>query len=1124
MQHLSRFVICILSISTLTLAFPYDHQSNPDSTQQDLVQRANVRPILRVPPQPAARLTEPSPAIMELRIHFHIDPRSRNDHQVIMERIIRELDAAGIHYVSVLDDPPHLGDSASGGSSTTSSGPGSSIGRSAAGSVSGLPAGGELSNPGRSEPHSNQGNLSPRAQIPDVQTVRPSGRLGFPHNSNQNSNPVMAMSFQVKVGSRTGRPVPVAGEHIRKILIEMGAVNPVVECISGAGRSGKSPLRPGSSQRRLFARGKKTRRPGRQKEASGADSRRMRASATSALPVATSINASPGSGNGAASSSGCTTFTVRMNRVGVDPVTGMPSEQFVEWLRRGLEMAGLNMSPAGPSGAGLSVAGSSGEDSFDVGSSGAMSSGASPSGRGSSSAGTSARGYWGRGSHGTGPSGRGSSGRGSSGRGSSGRGSPGAGTSSAGPSDAGPPGVSTSGRVSSGAELSGQGSSGARPSGAGPSGARTNSGHATPYSDAASSQSEEFESGVWDSDTSSASSWSVVSSGSIPTIGGTSSGGSDVAGLRGAGKSKPGSNPRKLSRRGKQSRRPSRIAAKASQQNPTSASASLPIQTPATSTHSDAEIASLFSADLNEREHMSVRYENIHIDPVTGQPDAASVEHIKKEWAKRGWDLENVRIGHDERSVYKNPEYLKTSHSNSGSSAGGPSGADSSSIGASTAGPSPRGSSTAGPSDTGGSGSAGTSKLARRGKQSRRPSRVAAKAARKNEPSTTASLPNQSSATPAVSAAATAPPSTGGLRDGEVVKLTFDGVDIDPETGQPSAAFKEYARKLAADHGSDIGYLRVGDRTVFKSVKDARLSDWNTGSSKAGPSGVGSSGAGPSGAGSSRVRLSKFSISGPGFFGAGSSGAGPSGAGTFGAGVFGAGNSGAGTSGAGTSETGTSGTGASRAGSSAADPANPDGSSGAGTSKASSPPRKLAPRGKKTRRPTRQDRPSRKELATATSATSAAPTAAAAAPRPLQMQLEINADPATGLPDPNAMAHIQSVLDEVGGSLRLVGHYDAAAELEYGTAPSGASSAGAGPSALEGGPSSASPARSSNSGSLRLAQPPGIRGASRPAGPRLTRPGRASRVATANAPPTPRTLERRAQGPPPQSPPPSPTT
>jgi hypothetical protein len=1071
---------------------------------------------------------------MELRIHFHIDPRSRNHHQVIMERIIRELDAAGIHYVMALEDPPHMGDSAPSGSSTTSSGPGSSIGLSAAGSPSGLPAGGELSNPGRSEPHSNHGNLSPRAQIPGVQTVRPSGPLGFPQNSNQGSIPFTAMSFQVKVDSRTGRPVPVAGKHIRKILIETGAVNPIVECISGAGRSGKSPLRPGSSQRRLFARGKKSRRPGRQKEASGAGSRQTRASATPALPLATSINANPGSGNAAASSSGCTTFTVRMNRVGVDPATGMPSEQFVERLRRGLEMAGLDMSPPGPSG----------EDSFDVGSSGAISSGASPSGRGSSSAGTSGRGYSGPGSHGAGPSGRGSSGRGSSGRdsfgaGSSRRGSSGAGPSSAGPSDASPPGAGTSGRVSSGAELSGQGSSGAGPSGAGPSGARANSGHATPYADAASSHSEEFESGVWDSDTSSASSWSVVSSEPIPSIGGSSSGGSDVAGLRGAGKSKPDSNPRKLSRRGKESRRPSRIAAKASQQSPASASASLPIETPATSALSDAEIASLFSLDLNEREHTSVRYENVHIDPVTGQPDAASVERIKKEGAKRGWDLENLRIGHDERPLYKNPEYLQTSHSNSGSSAAGPSGADSSSAGASAAGPSPRGSSphpssTAEPSDTGDSGGAGTSKLSRRGKQSRRPSRVAAKAARKNEPSTTASLSNQASATPAGSAAATANPSAGGLRDGEVVKLTFDGVDIDPETGQPSAAFKGYARKLAADHGSDIGYLKVGDRTVFKSVKDARLSDWNTGSSKAGPSGAGSSrasssgagssGAGPSGAGSSRVRPSKVSISRPGFFGAGSSGAGPSGAGTFGAGVFGAGYSGAGTSGAGTSETGTSGAGASRASSSAADPANPDGSSGAGTSKASSPPRKLAPRGKQTRRPTRQGRPSRKELATATSATSAAPTAAAADSTPLQMQLEIQADPATGLPDPNAMAHIQSVLDEVGGSVRLIGHYDAAAELEYGTAHSGATSAGAGPSGLGGGPSSASYAHSSNSGSLRLAHPPGMRGASSAAVPRLTRPARGSRVATANAPPTPRTLQRRAKGSPPQSPPPSPAS
>lgn len=987
MKLFYHFVVCTLSISTLAIAYPHDHYAKPDSIEQVLAPRARVRPIRPVRPPPNSP-DQPLPAILELRIQFPLDRGSRNTHQELMGKICRELDGAGVRYQKNLIHSPHSSHSASG-SGTTSSGNGSSgdDGQRLADSGAGASTVDGSSSPDTSVPHSKKQKLSPRARIPNVQSDRPTAPLAVSTASNRHSSPATAMTFQLTIDPTRAKLGPVSVQQIRKVLLEAGAVNPLIKCVSSGARSGSDPSKAAFNQRKLVARGKKSRRPSRQQ---GRLVPAVLPSTTSLLPSGTSVlpppaletpivgNQSPSTATPiSAPSSECLKWNIRIDNVPLDPVTGMPTPAFIESFRKDIAKLGFDVEPkfqvgpaglpphelqqhsipydpqhvgtehlsagvgagpsgagpsgAGPSGAGPSGAGPSGAVLFDAGHSGAginldaLSSNidsAESSGSNSDSSGASRKG----GSYsGAGPSDAGGSKSASSQRKLSRRGKASrrparqlakalkksrASATSAPPSATlidgnSNPTVTSSpdlreevreametrlslssddttarlmgrpGRKSAKSALhdskhagasgpSGASSSGAGPSNAGPSGNGADSDAVSRYSSA--------ESVNWESDSSTASSWSVVSSPSDKLrVTDAGSGFMSVGSPSGAGRSKSGSSSRRLSRRGKQSRRPSRVAAKAAQKSQASATASLPVQPSPTSAFTAVENLNtgILRSDSGDHETIRIRFDNVRMDPVTGQPPKDFVEKMRKEAAKRGWDLENLSVGQNgEQPLYKDANHFKQSHWNQDSAGAGPSGAGSSSTGSSSPGDS-SGSDTSEPSSS-------RRTLSPRGKQSRRPSRIAAKAAHKDESS--ALPPTQPSATtlpldqPLVTALPqNRPPTAAALApiagvsgpifldssNRETLRVRFDNIQLDPVSGLPSPEFVEYMRKLTAETGCNLKNLRVGNGSpLFKGKEQCQAALFGSDKSHAGPSSADSSGAGPSKPSSPRRKLS----------------------------------------------------------------------------------------------------------------------------------------------------------------------------------------------------------------------------------------------------------------------------
>jgi len=1206
MKLFYRFVVCTLSISTVAIAYPHDHYAKPDSIEQVLAPRARVRPIRPVRPPPNSP-DQPLPAILELRIQFPLDRGSRNTHQELMGKICRELDGAGVRYQKNLIHSPHSSHSASG-SGTTGSGNGSSgdDGQRLADSGAGASTVDGSSSPDTSVPHSKKQKLSPRARIPNVQSDRPTAPLAVSTASNRHSSPATAMTFQLKIDPTRGKLGPISVQQIRKVLLEAGAVNPLIKCVSSGARSGSDPSKAAFNQRKLVARGKKSRRPSRQQ---GRLVPAVLPSTTSLLPSGTSVlpppaletpivgNQSPSTATPiGAPSSECLKWNIRIDNVPLDPVTGMPTPAFIESFRKDIAKLGFDVEPkfqvgpaglpphelqqhsipydpqhvgtehlsagvgagpsgagpsgAGPSGAGPSGAGPSGAVLFDAGHSGAginldaLSSNidsAESSGSNSDSSGASRKG----GSYsGAGPSDAGGSKSASSQRKLSRRGKASrrparqlakalkksrASATSAPPSATlidgnSNPTVTSSpdlreevreametrlslssddttarlmgrpGRKSANSALhdskhagasgpSGASSSGAGPSNAGPSGNGADSDAVSRYSSA--------ESVNWESDSSTASSWSVVSSPSDKLrVTDAGSGFMSVGSPSGAGRSKSGSSSRRLSRRGKQSRRPSRVAAKAAQKSQASATASLPVQPSPTSAFTAVENLNtgILRSDSGDRETIRIRFDNVRMDPVTGQPPKDFVEKMRKEAAKRGWDLENLSVGQNgEQPLYKDANHFKQSHWNQDSAGAGPSGAGSSSTGSSSPGDS-SGSDTSEPSSS-------RRTLSPRGKQSRRPSRIEGVAAQQSRPSAAASPLNLASTTsPRVG-----PGHSGPIKvvknDGKTVSFKFNDVKFDKD-GNLDPEFLENIRKLSEQTGWSLGDIRVGEEK-----KPLYRNKWDY----------------------QRLMAKPYPPSG--------------------------------SSGAGSSEAGPSGPGSSHHGSSAAGPSNPHSSN-------SSPPRSprnLIPRGKKSRRPTRVDRPARKDRPATTSAlpvgtpvpTPTPPSTAITDNTPWTMMLEIEKNPKTGQPEPGAMEHIRKVLGETGGSLQLYGEDGAPYALPLdsshpqldrerwplaanaGRSGAGLLSAGAlsaGASGSSGGGASGS--GSGSSGSLRLANPgvgspPGSRGLSRSSSkPRVNRRAILPRTMTPGSllPPLPTgpppTIPSLPAGPPPIIPPP----
>jgi len=1206
MKLFYRFVVCTLSISTVAIAYPHDHYAKPDSIEQVLAPRARVRPIRPVRPPPNSP-DQPLPAILELRIQFPLDRGSRNTHQELMGKICRELDGAGVRYQKNLIHSPHSSHSASG-SGTTGSGNGSSgdDGQRLADSGAGASTVDGSSSPDTSVPHSKKQKLSPRARIPNVQSDRPTAPLAVSTASNRHSSPATAMTFQLKIDPTRGKLGPISVQQIRKVLLEAGAVNPLIKCVSSGARSGSDPSKAAFNQRKLVARGKKSRRPSRQQ---GRLVPAVLPSTTSLLPSGTSVlpppaletpivgNQSPSTATPiGAPSSECLKWNIRIDNVPLDPVTGMPTPAFIESFRKDIAKLGFDVEPkfqvgpaglpphelqqhsipydpqhvgtehlsagvgagpsgagpsgAGPSGAGPSGAGPSGAVLFDAGHSGAginldaLSSNidsAESSGSNSDSSGASRKG----GSYsGAGPSDAGGSKSASSQRKLSRRGKASrrparqlakalkksrASATSAPPSATlidgnSNPTVTSSpdlreevreametrlslssddttarlmgrpGRKSAKSALhdskhagasgpSGASSSGAGPSNAGPSGNGADSDAVSRYSSA--------ESVNWESDSSTASSWSVVSSPSDKLrVTDAGSGFMSVGSPSGAGRSKSGSSSRRLSRRGKQSRRPSRVAAKAAQKSQASATASLPVQPSPTSAFTAVENLNtgILRSDSGDRETIRIRFDNVRMDPVTGQPPKDFFEKMRKEAAKRGWDLENLSVGQNgEQPLYKDANHFKQSHWNQDSAGAGPSGAGSSSTGSSSPGDS-SGSDTSEPSSP-------RRKLSPRGKKSRRPSRIEGVAAQQSRPSAAASPLNLASTTsPRVG-----PGHSGPIKvvknDGKTVSFKFNDVKFDKD-GNLDPEFLENIRKLSEQTGWSLGDIRVGEEK-----KPLYRNKWDY----------------------QRLMAKPYPPSG--------------------------------SSGAGSSEAGPSGPGSSHHGSSAAGPSNPHSSN-------SSPPRSprnLIPRGKKSRRPTRVDRPARKDRPATTSAlpvgtpvpTPTPPSTAITDNTPWTMMLEIEKNPKTGQPEPGAMEHIRKVLGETGGSLQLYGEDGAPYALPLdsshpqldrerwplaanaGRSGAGLLSAGAlsaGASGSSGGGASGS--GSGSSGLLRLANPgvgspPGSRGLSRSSSkPRVNRRAILPRTMTPGSllPPLPTgpppTIPSLPAGPPPIIPPP----
>ncbi|MCJ1246933.1 hypothetical protein MMC30_004144 [Trapelia coarctata] len=1198
-----------------------------------------------------------------------------------MERICTEMDRNGIIYTKNLIDYTHWGDSASGSGS-----PSSGASPSGAG-------------PSRTQHISKKQKLSPRAKMPNVQTIPPSTPLVVSKDSNQRSTPVTAMTFQLKIVPTRRRQGPLSYQQIRKSFLELGVVNPVIKCLSGASRSGHSPSNAAIAQRKLFARGKNSRRPSRQQRPSAPSAL---SSTTSVLPSGTPVlppptsetpidgNPSPSTATASgASSSECEISTIKIDNIPVEPRTGMPNPAWIEQIRRDVAAAGIDIEPEiliGP--AGLPTLAESikyaipydpehvGIDHLRAGRTGAVSSAAAPSQAGPSQAGPSQAGPSGAGidsdpvnsyadseesggwdldnsgaaSKGTNHSGAGPSGARGSKSGSSPRKISRRGKSSRRPAReaakalkkiralatltppsaplATPinrntsPGVTSSPDVTVGvresidtkssltsadtrARLMGSpgrktrksaihdskhaspeagGLAVADSSGAGPS----NAGASHHGDSDAVSLYPSSESTGWNSDSSSASSWSVISSGSDKLrVTDAGSGFLAVSSPGSPGKSKSGSSPRRLSRRGKQSRRPSRVAAKAAQRSQASAAASLPVQ-PSTSTAlatGESGNSGILRSTEGSRAIINVQFDNVHLDPVTGMPPRDYVEMMKKEGAERGWDLENISIGHKQIPLYKDADHFKKSALYLDSAGAGPSGAGSSSAGSSAAGSwSPGGSSASDTSET------PSSRLSPRGKKSRRPSRIAAKDANKNRSSATPSAtalstnqplvsalpPDQPATIPALGTIGSFGPIVLDSSGPDTLRVQFNDLKLDPVSGLPSPEFMEYMQKFTATTGCDLRNLLTAEKTpLFKNEEHcqaALFSPHNSGarisSSGAGPSNPGSSAAGLSSPSSPRTSRPSFpprklsprgkqsrrpsraekaaetnQASAPSSepsatsAQAGSSHLGP---------IDLAGNQfdsvsvrfrGVQFDAEGnpspeflesvrklSEQTGWSMVAIkvgkdkkplfknkwhyqqlmsrpypSSGGSSGAGPSNPGSSTAplsiphSSNSTPPNSPRRILPRGKKSRRPTRQDRPARQDRPKATSALPVAtpaptPTPLSTDTTPWTMSLGIEKNPKTGRPDEAAMAHIQKVIAEAGeGRLKVFGEDGAdpfnvdtpalaPASLNHSPWPLaanadslGAGSSGAGPSGASGGAS----ASRSTSGSLRLANPAG---------------------------------------------------
>ena len=314
------------------------------------------------------------------------------------------------------------------------------------------------------------------------------------------------------------------------------------------------------------------------------------------------------------------------------------------------------------------------------------------------------------------------------------------------------------------------------------------------------------------------------------------------SGSSGGGGSTVVSHPPKISRRGKESRRPSRVAAKALRAGRASATASLSSPASVVPAVPTAQTSDFHITRLNVGDKVRIEFRGVKFDPVTGMPRPEDVEEIRRVGAEMGLGLHNLRIGPDERPLYKDPEHFKTSLA-----------AGSSSAGSSSAGSSGAGSSVVGLSNTGGSHNAGSSnppssqlKLSRRGKKSRRPSRQG-RPSRKEQEEARSTLPSVPSQTIGPVASTSAASTTGN------VPFMAVRIEVDQKTGRPPPGALEHLQsavgkiggtlKLVADDGSlhdpDLEPARQHDHSTW---------DMDAGSSSPGASTSGlTSGAGPSG-------------------------------------------------------------------------------------------------------------------------------------------------------------------------------------------------------------------------------------------------------------------------------------